>query len=960
MPGARAPSQQGISMPRWVGLVLVLALAGCGHAPPRTLEPRLGDLDREAETAFAAGRYRDAGTIWQRAADLAGSEGQPAWGARLLLQRARVGEATGRYEEARGLAAGALAAARALPDRRLEGQALALLGLLARRLGEPAAALEYLARAQVLAGELQAPALEAEAVRYAGAVHQDRGEDAEAARLYQRSLALSRAAGDLDGQARALNSLGGLHRLRAEYAPAMARYEESLALRRRLGDPGGEATVLGNQCLVYQNLGDLGQALDHCERSLALAREAGDRGAEANALNNIGAIRRARGDYRGALDVYQRSLAIKRSLPDPAGEARTLNNLGDLHRLLGEPERAVDRLSRSLAIKQRLGDRPGEAASHQNLGTLQLALGRPEPAREHFAQALALAGADGRPEQLWRAFDGLSQVHAATGSPRAAVLFGKQAVNLIQSVRAGIETLEPALQGAFLRDKAAVYRRLAELLIDHGRFLEAQQVLAMLKEEEYFDFVRRSAEVDPRATRASLTTAEAPWRGRYEAIQARVAAIGQEYGALIRKEPLDPSEEARLRALGEDLKAARQAYYAYLEELRGAFAGEAPVEFGKRDLDSLLAFRGTLKELGHGAVLVHYFVTADRVRMIVTGPEESTPPLHRESAVPRAELNALIWRYREKLIDPCADPAPEARELYRHLIAPVQGDLQAYGARTLMVYLDQALRYLPLAALQDGEGPLAERYAVAMYTVAAKASLQAPPVRDWRVAGLGASAGGDGFPALPAVREELDGIVKEGESDPHGVWPGSTYMDAAFTADRLRRVLYSGFRVVHLASHFRFVPGTEADSYLLTGDGERLTLAELKTGDFPFTGVDLLALSACETGVGDQRADGREVESFGALAQNQGARAVLATLWEVPDRSTARFMEQFYTRRRAGQTKAEALREVQRAFLRQAVAPAGDETRGAVIARAGQCPGVMPGYAHPYYWAPFVLMGNWL
>ena len=947
-------------MRRLATLVLTLVAVGCAHAPPQSLEERLAGLDRDGQVAYESGRYVAAESLWQQGAGLAEAQGRQDWAARLLIRRARVAETVGAYQQARNLAARGLAAARAVADRPLEAQSLTLLGLVARRLGEPTVALDYLERARALARELQSPALEAESARFAGAVHQDLGDDAEAARLYETALALSRAAADAAGEAKALNSLGGLHRLRAEYGRALERYGESLAQRRRLGDRAGEATVLGNLCLVYQNLRDLEQALEHCERSLALAREAGDRAVEANALNNLGAIHRAQGDYRRALDDYEGSLAIKRSLPDPAGEARTLNNLGELHRLLGDPDRAVDLLSQSLAIKQAIGDRPGEGASHQNLGTLYLELGRAEQAREHFAQVLALQGADGRAEQVWRALDGLSQVHAATGSPQLAILFGKQAVNVLQSIRAGIETLDPALQRLFLQDKQAVYRRLADLLIDQGRFLEAQQVLAMLKEEEYFDFVRRSAEVDPRATRASLTVAEAPWRERYEAIQARVAAIGQEYGKLMLKEPLSADDQAHLGALGEDLKAARQAYYAFLEELRVAFAAEAPVEFGKRDLDSLMAFRGTLKELGHGAVLVHYFVTADRVRMIVTGPDASTPPVHRESVVSRSRLNALIWRYREKLVDPCQDPSAEARELYGYLIAPLAGDLEAYGTQTLMVYLDQALRYLPLAALQDGEGQVADRYAVVMYTVAAKASLQAPPVREWRVAGLGASAGGGGFPALPAVREELDGIVKEGEADPHGIWPGRTYVDAAFTADQLRRVLYGGFRVVHLASHFKFAPGTEADSFLVTGDGGHLTLEDLKTGDFPFTGVDLLALSACETGLGGSGGDGREVESFGALAQNQGARAVLATLWEVPDRSTALFMEQFYTRRQGGRTKAEALRETQRAFLQQQVTPAAGEARGVVLTRPGQCASAAPGYTHPYYWAPFILMGNWL
>jgi CHAT domain-containing protein len=125
------------------------------------------------------------------------------------------------------------------------------------------------------------------------------------------------------------------------------------------------------------------------------------------------------------------------------------------------------------------------------------------------------------------------------------------------------------------------------------------------------------------------------------------------------------------------------------------------------------------------------------------------------------------------------------------------------------------------------------------------------------------------------------------------------------------------------------------------GDGGHLSLAELKTSADLFGGVQLLTLSACNTGMGD----GTEVEGFGALAQRQGARAVIASLWPVADSSTKVLMQKFYRIREAspGKTKLEALREAQLELLHGS------------IKRALKSP-----YAHPYYWAPFFLMGNWL
>ncbi|EKD97088.1 MAG: hypothetical protein ACD_23C01077G0002 [uncultured bacterium] len=181
----------------------------------------------------------------------------------------------------------------------------------------------------------------------------------------------------------------------------------------------------------------------------------------------------------------------------------------------------------------------------------------------------------------------------------------------------------------------------------------------------------------------------------------------------------------------------------------------------------------------------------------------------------------------------------------------------------------------------------------------------------------------------------MNSIVRAGKS---GVLPGEVYLDGAFTAMRLQDVSHRSFQLLHVASHFRFSPGTEVNSFLLLGDGQQLTLGDIRTRNYRFDNVDLLTLSACDTGLGGGRdAQGREIEGFGVIAQQQGAKAVLATLWPVADQSTATLMAEMYRRRQEQKlTKTEALRQAQLSLLSQ-----------------GR-------YAHPFYWAPFILMGNWL
>jgi CHAT domain-containing protein len=156
---------------------------------------------------------------------------------------------------------------------------------------------------------------------------------------------------------------------------------------------------------------------------------------------------------------------------------------------------------------------------------------------------------------------------------------------------------------------------------------------------------------------------------------------------------------------------------------------------------------------------------------------------------------------------------------------------------------------------------------------------------------------------------------------------------------------------------------------LLLGDGSHLTLADLKNLGQLFSGVDLLTLSACNTAIGDRLGDGKEVESFGVIAQKKGAGAVMASLWPVMDESTQLFMREFYSLHGAkpNATKADAIREAQLAMLRGQIRGSAPNGLARNISRgagdlAGQ-PGFEPDpkapFAHPYFWAPFILIGNW-
>jgi tetratricopeptide (TPR) repeat protein len=171
--------------------------------------------------------------------------------------------------------------------------------------------------------------------------------------------------------------------------------------------------------------------------------------------------------------------------------------MAQIHWQLGEHEKAIALFEQSLETSKAIGDRSGESKTVFNLGSLYLDRHHYQDALDHFQRALVLQGELGQSEVLWRVFDSLSRTQAALDNHDLAILFGKQAVNTIQSMRSRLTELGKELQRSFLQDKTRVYRHLADILIDSGRLPEAQQVLDMLKEEEYADFISRASGEGP-------------------------------------------------------------------------------------------------------------------------------------------------------------------------------------------------------------------------------------------------------------------------------------------------------------------------------------------------------------------------------------------------------------------------------------------------------------------------------
>lgn len=825
----------------------------------------------------------------------------------------------------------ALAIRREVKDRRAEAGNLENLGSAYYHLSQFEKAIDYYEQALPIRREVNDRRGEGQTLNGLGNAYNLMSQNDKAIAYWEQSLAIAREVKNRGGEANSLNGLGNAYVDLSQYEKAIRYFEDALVIQRETKDRRAEGQVLGNLAIAYKRLNQFEKAIGGYEQALAIYREVKDREGEGETLNNLGSAYQVQDQDEKAIPYFEQALAIHREVKNREDEGGTLGNLGECYEKLGQHEKAIGYFTQSLAIAREIKYRENEGENLSNLADAYHGLGRNGEAVASYIQALAIAREikDRRNETY--ELSGLMETSQASGQPNLAIFYGKQAINTIQSMRADIAGLGRDLQQSFLKGYQDVYHKLAELLIAQGRLAEAEQVLALLKEEEYFQYVRRDAgEASSLNQRADLTPDEAEYARRYREIGDRLMTIGVERGELLSKKTLTAEQSQRLTQLEQDLAVGNQSFEHFLGDLTQHFS--AKPELNAKVVEQLREEEGImedLRELPPGTVAIYTLAGEDKFHVILRTPDAQKA---YEYPIKAADLNRKVFDFREAVSDPKSDPRPLAQELYRILVAPMAEDLRQARAQTLMWSLDGALRYVPVAALYDGRQYLIEQYRVSVMTLASNSRLKDRPDSAWSEAAFGVTKKHEDNEALPEVASELNGVQE--------ILHGEVKLDEQFTEESMRKTLLKRFPVVHIASHFRFRPGDQSKSFLLLGDGGHLSLAELKTLPNLFSGVQLLTLSACNTGVGD----GTEVEGFGTLAQRQGAKAVVASLWPVADSSTSRLMTEFYRIRETspGITKLEALRDAQLELLR------GDlQDRNAP-------------YSHPFYWAPFFLMGNWL
>ncbi|AOY79058.1 CHAT domain-containing protein [Moorena producens JHB] len=397
----------------------------------------------------------------------------------------------------------------------------------------------------------------------------------------------------------------------------------------------------------------------------------------------------------------------------------------------------------------------------------------------------------------------------------------------------------------------------------------------------------------------------------------------------------------RAELLPKDSKEYPDELKSALETIDSLKLAELQNYFGN-DCALILISQKRVDELvGEKTAVFSSIILSDRTGILVSLPkgEKRLEWINVDSQTLREEINQFR-RGLERRRDINYNLKP-AQELYKKIIAPFTKYLKSAQIETLVFIQDGILRSIPMAALHDGEKFLVETYAIATTPSLKLTNPQALNRQKLRVLALGltqeSEVNGQGFSALTNVESELKAVETQ--------FPGSkTLLNQDFTQERLEEELaQTVYPILHIATHGQFSAIRE-DTFLVTGNNDKLTLDDLEN---TISGVsrkpdsgELLALTACQTAVGDDRA----ALGLAGIAVRAGVSSALASLWSVNDASTAQLVTEFYANlRRPGVSKAEALRAAQRKLI-----------------EAEDTEEINDQYAHPAYWAPFILIGNWL
>jgi CHAT domain-containing protein/Flp pilus assembly protein TadD len=829
---------------------------------------------------------------------------------------------------------------------------------------------------------------EADALWYVGDAYRLMNETRHELATQLEQLGIRRGLSNVRMEAITLNNIAASYRQIGDYQKAMEYQSQALALARTIDNYDELGSFLQSMGRIYGRLGDSRRALEHFEAALPLHRARGFRDLESDALWDIGNAYFFLGDPQQALSYLRQALAIARTSKAARAsrqQATTLSAMGRAYRAQGDAQSAIEHYEAAIALSRKIGWRHVEATALSDLGGTYASLGFIDKARDAFGQALAIQRAVRDREFETVTLTGMAQVESERGNLVLARQHLEQAIDIVDSQRSNLA--QDALRATYRASKEKPFELYVDVLMRlHAQPMSATEAMALEASERWR--ARSLLEILTEAQADIRQGVDAELLERERRLQEQINLTAERQVQLLSAQRTQPAEVAgkQLDALVADYRLVqaeirtRSPRYAALTQPRPLTAEEIQREVVDRD-----------------SLLLEYSLGTERSYLWAVTPDSLTS----HTLPPRTDIETLARRSYELLTARNHHPAGEtpagrtarldqadreyqrvAADLSRMLLGPVA---DALGTKRLIIVADGALQYIPFSALPapraigsenplildheivtlpsasvlhvlrrelGGRSPAPKTIAVLADPVFSKddprfprrqstsgaSTTPQPGTQDRSSSDMQRSAEESGvtaFERLRFTRQEAEAVAALAPA------PG-TLKATDFAANKATATSpeLAGYRIVHFATHGLInnqnpelsgvvlslvdEAGRPQDGFLRLHDIYNLKL-----------GADLVVLSACRTALG------KEIRGEGLVGLTRGfmyagAPRVLASLWNVDDRATAELMKQLYTAvLKEGQPPSAALRAAQVEMWKN---------------RRWQS---------AYYWAAFVMQGEW-
>jgi len=785
--------------------------------------------------------------------------------------------------------------------------------------------------------------------------------------------------GDKPAMATSRSNIGYVNDVLGNYTEALTYYEKSLAVSEEVGQKTNSADILTNIGRAYSNHGDYFRALECLEKALKLSTDVGYRAGIARSLNNIGVVEHHQANYPQAREYFQKSLDITEAIGDKPGAASSLKNFGTVQLDQGNFEQALETYQRALTLASQIGDKRTIAGVYGSIGLLEFTRGSHSKASEYYEKGLHAAEDSGdralvdgvlgyMAENYYSQRDYARALEAAERSASIAKEIGDRdglagalnaagksnlemgrvdlarkeltdAIEQVEQMRSQVVGSEHELQ-RFLERKTGPYYEMAGLLIGERDNETALEFAERAKARALVD-VLESGRGD---VNKSMTAQEL---GQEQALKGRIVSLNSQIlNEKLRKEP----DQNRLGGLNSELEKARLEYEGFQTALYAAHP-DLRVQRGR-------FIPATLRESGElfpspNTAIIEYLVSEDRTDLFVLTPAGSSgdkPALRVYTVqVKRKELADLTERLRDRLARRDAAYTEQARKLYDLLLRPAYSDIKIKS--NLIIVPDGVLWTLPFQALESADRHfLIEDHAISY--APSLTSLREMVTRTKRKTDSGMTLDLLGL-GNPVIQTSSSSLLKRVFMDPelkplpqaetqvraigrlYGPTRSKIYVGAEATEDVLKAEA-GKCRTLHIAGHGIVNNASPMYSQIVLARAEGsdddgvLEAWEVMKMDLS---ADLVILSACDT------AGGRVGAGEGMIGLSwaffvAGCPSTVVSQWSVDADSTTELMIQVQRNLLSRMGKAVGLRRVE-----------------VKLVRSG-------GYSDPFYWAPFVIVGN--